>query len=117
MGGANDEIQLRRALHQLGGPGQVQNRLPQLDAKAQLDAVPRSRLRGRELPGEGVPVIELNGVTAVPGHGLHVVGKADLVHPRPQGGLRHFRHGAFGIRGDAGVHMVISQIHGSRLIS
>ncbi len=109
--GTDDKVQGRGVFQQLLRVGEVPAGVPQLDAQAQLDPVSHGGPGSVKLRRQGRPVIGPPQVRAGPYDGLHVVGEAQFVQPRLNSGLCQGGHGVPAVGGDAGMHMIISQVH------
>ena len=108
---ADDEIKLRRVLQQLFHVGRGLLRVAHLHAQPQMDAVPQRGLNVSKIRCQPRPVIGRAQFIGPPGQGLHMIRKADLVHPGIQCGLGHHRHGIMSIGRKLRMGMVICQIH------
>ncbi|MPM26801.1 hypothetical protein SDC9_73306 [bioreactor metagenome] len=113
MDGADDKIQLRHTREQPLRPGLVHLRVSQLQPQPQFH---RAGPAGGSLGifrRQRSPVKFLQRDDRAGLHRLKVVGKAEFVQSRFRGGGGHFQHRRGAVGGDAGMGVVIGQIHGA----
>ena len=111
MNGTDDEVEFRGVCQQFLHVFRRPFGIPQFYPQPQLDLIAHRRLRRAEIPGQKRPVVRCPQLCRPPLHGFHMVGKADLVQPGPDGRLSHGRHGILRVRGKLRVGMIIRQIH------
>ena len=112
MDRADDKIVVRPSFQQTLRPRNVHRRVPQLQTQPELY---------RPVPlGNGVLELRRLARPVKAGaqgggaqfHWLEMVREADLVQPCRRGGAGHVQHGDAPVGGEAGMGMIISQIHG-----
>ena len=109
--GADDKIHFRRVGDQLLRMGKIPGSVPQFHAQPQGDAVADGLPGGTILPLQDSPVVRPPQLCGAPDDGFHMVGEAQLVKSRLDGGLRHIRHGSIRVRRDPGVGVIVRQVH------